>query len=200
LTSIKAFTTELALLYNTSPIRGANGLITLEKQLMRSGIGFSTEIKHWIKRGEITHNNSPANPETPLQAGDEVCVRGWSYVVTAVENQPRLLLQNISDLPDNKIHGLRRVHCGFHKCLTMYTRRIIEPVSKSPPFKSDFRHFFHRHDIFYRECENHDFSSISGHALDLERFEDLRVSRFLRDPRDMLVSGYFYHKRGAEHC
>ena len=27
---------------------------------------------------------------------------------------------------------------------------------------------------------------------------EFRVSRFIRDPRDLIVSGYFYHKRGAE--
>ena len=39
---------------------------------------------------------------------------------------------------------------------------------------------------------------MSGYAIDLERYSDIRVVRFLRDPRDMLVSGYFYHKRGGE--
>jgi hypothetical protein len=27
---------------------------------------------------------------------------------------------------------------------------------------------------------------------------NLRISRFIRDPRDLVISGYFYHKRGAE--
>ncbi len=32
----------------------------------------------------------------------------------------------------------------------------------------------------------------------LDRFEDVLVSRFIPDPQDLLISGYFYHKRGAE--
>jgi hypothetical protein len=39
---------------------------------------------------------------------------------------------------------------------------------------------------------------VNNHVLDLDRFEDVRVTRFVRDPRDLVVSGYFYHKRAAE--
>jgi pyruvate/2-oxoglutarate dehydrogenase complex dihydrolipoamide dehydrogenase (E3) component len=41
-------------------------------------------------------------------------------------------------------------------------------------------------------------TSLSGHALDLDQFEDIKVIRFIRDPRDLIISGYFYHKRGGE--
>ena len=39
---------------------------------------------------------------------------------------------------------------------------------------------------------------VHGHSLDLDRFDDVRVTRFVRDPRDLIVSGYFYHERSAE--
>lgn len=100
--------------------------------------------------------------------------------------------------PD-RIPGLRRVHCGYHKCLTMYFRKVLDRVCERRfYFRGTFRHFYHRLDVFYRECHLYDVSSISGHKVDLDRFEDVRVSRFVRDPRDLLVSGYHYHKRGAE--
>jgi hypothetical protein len=42
-------------------------------------------------------------------------------------------------------------------------------------------------------------ASVNNHALDLQRLgADFRITRFIRDPRDLVVSGYFYHKRGAE--
>ena len=98
-----------------------------------------------------------------------------------------------------RIPGKRRVHCGYHKCLTMYVRNVFDRLCQPRfYFRASFRHFYHRLDTFYAECGNYDISSISGHCLDLDRFNDVRVSRFVRDPRDLLVSGYFYHKRGAE--
>jgi hypothetical protein len=96
------------------------------------------------------------------------------------------------------IHGLRRVHCGYHKSLTMYFRRVFERITRGRLGYGSFRHFQHRLEDFYRECGDYTFSSISGHAIDLDRFEDVRVTRFIRDPRDLVVSGYHYHKRSPE--
>jgi hypothetical protein len=62
----------------------------------------------------------------------------------------------------------------------------------------NFRHFFHRHDAWLDNCERYGITSLSGHALDLNSFSNIRVVRFIRDPRDLLISGYFYHKRGGE--
>lgn len=92
-----------------------------------------------------------------------------------------------------------RVHCGYHKCLTMYSRRIYRRACHwmLPP-RRGFKHFYHWLDRFYEGCTRYRVVSVSGHALDLDRFEDVRVVRFVRDPRDLLVSGYHYHRRGAE--
>ncbi|PNU18896.1 hypothetical protein C2E25_15135 [Geothermobacter hydrogeniphilus] len=52
---------------------------------------------------------------------------------------------------------------------------------------------------FYRELNKYKLVSVNNHALDLSRLGNkFRVSRFVRDPRDLIVSGYFYHRRGAE--
>lgn len=98
-----------------------------------------------------------------------------------------------------RIRGRRRVHCAYHKCLTSYFRRVLErtygPIWGAP---GRYRHFDSRLDAFEREVEGCTVASLNNHALDLDRFEDVRVSRFVRDPRDLVVSGYFYHRRGAE--
>lgn len=42
-------------------------------------------------------------------------------------------------------------------------------------------------------------ASINNHALDLQRLGDeFCLTRFIRDPRDLIVSGYYYHKLGTE--
>ena len=43
-----------------------------------------------------------------------------------------------------------------------------------------------------------DAASVNNHVLDLEAVAPYRITRFIRDPRDMIVSGYHYHKRAAE--
>jgi hypothetical protein len=81
----------------------------------------------------------------------------------------------------------------------MYSRRIYDRACAwvLPP-RRGFRHFHHRLQRFYDGCARFRVASVSGHALDLERFEDIRVVRFIRDPRDLLVSGYYYHIKGVE--
>ena len=61
-----------------------------------------------------------------------------------------------------------------------------------------FTHFFGRVDQFYRYANQWSVCSISGHRLALEKFDNIRVTRFIRDPRDLVISSYFYHKRSAE--
>jgi hypothetical protein len=65
--------------------------------------------------------------------------------------------------------------------------------------RGGYRHFKSLLTAFYKNHVNYTVSSINNHALNMASFEnDVRISRFIRDPRDLLVSGYFYHKRGAE--
>lgn len=81
----------------------------------------------------------------------------------------------------------------------MYTRRTYKRACRlSLRRPRRFKHFYHRLDEFYDRCADYRISSISGHALDLSRFDDVRVVRIIRDPRDLIVSGYFYHLKGVE--
>jgi hypothetical protein len=66
------------------------------------------------------------------------------------------------------------------------------------PWSAGYRHFNSHLDDFYDGFGKHRIASINNRALNLERLGRFRISRFIRDPRDLVVSGYFYHKRGTE--
>jgi hypothetical protein len=62
-----------------------------------------------------------------------------------------------------------------------------------------YGHFCSLVDDFYQASHIFKVASVNNHALDLEKLgSNIRISRFIRDPRDLVVSGYFYHRRGAE--
>ena len=90
---------------------------------------------------------------------------------------------------------MQRIHCSYHKCLTVFFSRVMHGVF---PF-GGYGHFESREWEFRQRHRRFCLSSLNNHALDFSQIgaED-RISRFIRDPRDLVVSGYFYHKRGAE--
>ncbi|MGK0298866.1 MAG: hypothetical protein ACI9XC_002490 [Gammaproteobacteria bacterium] len=97
------------------------------------------------------------------------------------------------------IKGKIRVHAGYHKCLTRYSKKVYNSLCKQRLSSVQrFRHFFHHLDLFYDKCQLFNICSISGNYIDLDRFDDIRVVRLIRDPRDLIISSYFYHKRAAE--
>ncbi len=93
-----------------------------------------------------------------------------------------------------------RIHCSYHKCLTKYFINVMHNVyNRSHTVTWKYQHFNSLIDEFYRHFARLTVSSINNHALDLARLgDDARITRFIRDPRDLIVSGYFYHRRGAE--
>jgi hypothetical protein len=97
---------------------------------------------------------------------------------------------------DAKVH---LIHGSYHKCLTVYFGRIMHAVfNRCLPWSSGYRHYNSHLEDFYDGFQTHRIASINNRALDLERLGRFRISRFIRDPRDLVVSGYFYHKRGSE--
>ena len=91
------------------------------------------------------------------------------------------------------------IHCSFHKCLTVFYGRIMASVFNRCLFWGrGYRHFNSHLADFYRNFARHRVASVNNRALDIECLGPVRISRFLRDPRDLIVSGYFYHRRGAE--
>ena len=64
--------------------------------------------------------------------------------------------------------------------------------------KEKYHHFAAIEGVFYNTYHRYELSSTNGFAVEVERLtSDFRISRFVRDPRDLVVSGYHYHKRGA---
>jgi hypothetical protein len=91
------------------------------------------------------------------------------------------------------------IHCSYHKCLTVYYGRVMDGLfNRCQPWGRGFRHFNSHLEDFYGAFASYRVASVNNRALDLERLSPFRISRFIRDPRDLIVSGYFYHKRGAE--
>lgn len=65
--------------------------------------------------------------------------------------------------------------------------------------RNGYRHFNSLIEEFEAEKSNYRAVSINNHYFNIDSLgPEARVSRFIRDPRDLVVSGYFYHKRGAE--
>ncbi|MCG8458558.1 MAG: sulfotransferase domain-containing protein, partial [Holophagales bacterium] len=95
--------------------------------------------------------------------------------------------------------GTHLIHCAYHKCLTVYFRRVMDAVfNRCLPWSAGYRHFnSHLHDFLagYGDLR---VASVNNRALEPDSLGPCRISRFLRDPRDLVVSGYFYHRRGAE--
>ncbi|MGK0390872.1 MAG: hypothetical protein ACI94Y_003632 [Maribacter sp.] len=95
---------------------------------------------------------------------------------------------------------LHLIHASFHKNLTMYYIRVMHLLyNKIHPRRPGHEHFEAIEGQFYNNFHRQRVSSTNGFAIDLDYLpENFRISRFIRDPRDLVVSGYFYHKRGAE--
>lgn len=91
------------------------------------------------------------------------------------------------------------VHCSYHKCMTGYFATVAGAIyEKLFPWTRGYRHFNSLVDDFYGELGEWSVASVNNHCLDLDRLGDFRITRFVRDPRDLIVSGYHYHKRAAE--
>lgn len=174
-------------------------LAKLRDLMTHTGMGSKLVVAAQVRAGEVLLNGNVAGPGSLVEAGDDVSIRAYPYKIVPVEGRSRLTIIAVDAVPERRIAGQTRIHAGYHKCLTIYFRRVMDGTVKSR-LSGDFsfRHFFHRLDEFYRHSDRYTISSINGHAIDLDRFEDVRVTRFVRDPRDMVVSSYFNHARGAE--
>lgn len=94
-----------------------------------------------------------------------------------------------------------RIHASYHKCLTMYFLRTVSAALNRYSLSrgEEYEHFESIEGLFHNQARHRFLCSINGFAPKLAQLpEDFRMTRFVRDPRDLVVSGYFYHKRGAE--
>jgi hypothetical protein len=94
---------------------------------------------------------------------------------------------------------MHRIHCSYHKCLTIYYSRVMSQMyNRLLPWSGGYKHFNSHLDQFTENLGRWRVLSVNNHALDLDRLGSFRITHFVRDPRDLVVSGYHYHKRGAE--
>jgi hypothetical protein len=101
-------------------------------------------------------------------------------------------------------------HFSYHKCLTTYYGRIARAIFAPPRSRAErlqarllalpsgYRHFNSVLPDFYTELHRYRASSVNNQVVDFSRLGHYRATHFIRDPRDLVVSGYFYHRRGAE--
>lgn len=176
----------------------------VEYVMMATGVLRLDEARKMCLLGQLRLNGKRAGARQEVRPGDELTVGRTVYRVVR-GGADRVGLHKISADPE-RISAPIRVHCGFHKCMTMYTRRIYRRAARAKRFSplifggapTRFRHFYHRKDAWMDQCHRFGISSLSGNCLDLDRFEDIKVVRFIRDPRDLVISSYFYHRKAGE--
>lgn len=135
-----------------------------------------------------------------VRDGDRLSIDGAVFRAEAIGGHERLQLTLDASTSIRPKRLPVRVHCGLHKCLTELSKKIYYRSCRPPlDFGGRLEHHFHRLDAFEAFAGSARVHSLSGHALDLQRYSDIRVVRIIRDPRDLVVSGYHYHRRGAEH-
>jgi hypothetical protein len=61
-----------------------------------------------------------------------------------------------------------------------------------------YRHLASHLDHLSDALERYRVVSLNNHPVNLNQYGIELATRFVRDPRDLLVSGYYYHLRGAE--
>lgn len=88
------------------------------------------------------------------------------------------------------------VHFGYHKCLTAVTATILRTLAGQ--FGFEHRHFRAQlgafHEAVRTPAGHRRILSLNNHsAIDFAALGEYRGSHFVRDPRDLVVSGYHYH-------
>jgi hypothetical protein len=99
-------------------------------------------------------------------------------------------------------------HFSYHKCLTVYFARVAGSLFRVSPARRllkrtlgrpcGYTHFNSLIGDFYESASQYRVCSVNNQSVDFARLGDYRATHFIRDPRDLVVSGYFYHRRGAE--
>ena len=95
-----------------------------------------------------------------------------------------------------------RYHFSFHKCLTKYVSLTLNrSLNNANLTKQKYKHFNSDINRFLKSFDSYSLASLNNHGWrELQRIMKKAdtVTVFVRDPRDLLVSGYHYHKKGRE--
>ncbi len=105
----------------------------------------------------------------------------------------KLLPTNFSKLKGG--HSLI-VHFSYHKCMTSYFNTVFSKISQ----QFQWHHLHHNGilDSFYKDVEAHkdqiSIISVNNQPVNFERLPKKYLgTHLIRDPRDLLISGYRYH-------
>ena len=92
-------------------------------------------------------------------------------------------------------------HYSYHKCLTALYSGVMSTLANRHGFF--YQHFNSRLDLFLEaiaEAQSPGVYSLNNKSeIPFDSLPDFKGSHFVRDPRDMLVSGYNYHLWTHEH-
>ena len=97
-----------------------------------------------------------------------------------------------------------RFHFSFHKCLTKYSSLVFHRALNNTSLSlKGYKHFNSLKDDFITSIPELQMASLNNHFFTQAELESLSsggnsYSLFIRDPRDLLVSGYYYHRKGIE--
>ncbi len=97
-------------------------------------------------------------------------------------------------------YPLRLIHCAYHKCMIVYIKLVFTPLFNGMLLSrfGRYRHFRSNINAFYTYLGHYRLLSLNNHCPDLNKLGDFRMTRFIRDPRDLIISGYFYHQNCNE--
>ncbi len=87
------------------------------------------------------------------------------------------------------------IHFGYHKCLTVYVNKILSALSDEYHFrfKQFRRHHQEKIEDYLDERVPGIYAPQNNPYLELDKIGPYRASHFIRNPRDLVVSGYKYH-------
>jgi len=101
-----------------------------------------------------------------------------------------------ADTPDSGVN--RAIHVSYHKNLTVFFTSTMKLVRTATLGRVRHKHFNSEAERFLREHGAYTIASLNNHPPLASLDYSVPVTQFVRDPRDLVVSGYFYHLRGAE--
>lgn len=180
-------------------------MTTLAQVLEHLGTGQQRVPAHLAGGPLLLNGRAASRPDCP-EPGDVLNAGARAYrIVRRLDGTLYPVLMPRRAPAARPVH----LHAGLHKNLTMFTRKVYDDVIRAQQKQvlqwarnlrfPQQKHFFHMIDDFYDQHHRFTQTSLSGQLVDLDSFPDIRVVRFVRDPRDLLISGYHYHMRGVEH-
>jgi hypothetical protein len=84
------------------------------------------------------------------------------------------------------------IHCCYHKVGTVWFGRVLREVAAEYGMRFSAGSDYGKIRRFEQQRDSDIFLDLGSH-VDLDKLPDYVGSHMIRDPRDVVVSGYFYH-------